>query len=147
MKFLKKINYLDTISVLFAVLFVYAGTSKLLTYDEFQTQIAQSPLISNHGWWISWSIPSIEIIIAALLFVPRFQLVAYYGAFFMMFAFTLYIGLMLAFTPDLPCSCGGILSSMGWKGHLVFNISFTVLAVIGILLLNKKRRTDMMQMA
>jgi len=136
--YMKKINFLDIILVLFAVLFVYAAVSKLLTYDEFKVQISKSPLIMHHSWWISWLVPTIEIVVAALLFVPKAQLFALYGAFSLMFIFTIYIGFMLAFTPDLPCSCGGILSSMGWQEHLIFNIGFTILAVIGIIILNRQ---------
>jgi uncharacterized membrane protein YphA (DoxX/SURF4 family) len=137
---MKKVNILDIILVLFAVLFVYAAVSKLLTYDEFKTQIAKSPLIMNHGWWISWTIPSIEIAIAAMLFIPKQQLLALYGSFTLMFIFTIYIAFMLVYTPDLPCSCGGILSAMGWKEHLVFNLVFTLLAIVGIVLVNRQRK-------
>jgi len=137
---MKKINFLDIILVLFAVLFVYAAVSKLITYDEFKAQIGKSPLIMNHGWWISWLIPGVEISIGIMLFIPRFQVLALYGSFTLMFVFTIYIGFMLAFTPNLPCSCGGILSSMGWKEHLVFNLIFTLLAIVGIILSSRQRK-------
>ncbi|MGC1244316.1 MAG: MauE/DoxX family redox-associated membrane protein [Chryseosolibacter sp.] len=51
-----------------------------------------------------------------------------------MFAFTGYIAFILTFSPYVPCSCGGILSSMGWTEHLIFNVVFTALAVAGIFL-------------
>jgi hypothetical protein len=136
----KQINFLDVILVLFAVLFVYAAVSKLLTYDEFKVQISKSPLIMNHAWWIVWFIPTVEIVIAAMLFIPRLQLIGWYGAFSLMFVFTIYIGFMLAFTPNLPCSCGGILSRMGWTEHLIFNVIFTMMAVGGIMLVNRQNR-------
>src|SRR5689334_21334432 len=131
---MKKSIFLDIILVLFAVLFVYAAVSKLISYDEFRAEIGKSPLIANHGWWIAWAIPSLEIIIAAILFIPRLQLISLYSAFTLMFIFTIYIAFMLVFTPNLPCSCGGILSAMGWSEHLMFNIVFTLLAVLGITL-------------
>ena len=139
---MKKISFLDVILVLFAVLFVYAAVSKLLTYDEFKVQISKSPLIMNQGWWISWAVPGIEIAISAMLFNPRLRLTALYGAFLLMFIFTIYIGFMLAFVPDLPCSCGGILSRMGWTEHLIFNIAFTLLAIVGIVLSNREKRVE-----
>jgi hypothetical protein len=101
-------------------------------------QIAKSPLITGHESWIAWSVPTVEIVVAFLLFVPRVQLFALYGAFSIMFIFSIYIAFMLLFTPDLPCSCGGILNSMGWSEHLIFNIAFTLLAVLGIVLFNKQ---------
>jgi uncharacterized membrane protein YphA (DoxX/SURF4 family) len=137
---MKKVNFLDIITVLFAVLFVYAAVSKLLAYDEFQAQIGQSPLLTNHVWWISWFIPFIEILVALMLFIPRLQLVALYASFSLMFMFTAYISFILTFSPFVPCSCGGILSSMGWTSHLIFNIAFTLLAIIGIFILNRKKK-------
>jgi uncharacterized membrane protein YphA (DoxX/SURF4 family) len=139
---MKKQFILDIIYVLFAVLFVYAAVTKLLAYDEFKVQISKSPLISNHEWWLSWFIPGIEIIIAAMLFVKRLQLLALYAAFSLMFVFTVYIAFMLKFTPNLPCSCGGILSTMGWEEHLIFNIGFTLLAVIGVVIFNTQNKKE-----
>jgi hypothetical protein len=138
---MKKITLLDIILLLIAILFVYAAVSKLITYDEFKVQISKSPLITNQGWWISWAVPAAELIVAALLFVPRFQVFALYGAFFIMFVFTIYIGFMIAFTPNLPCSCGGILSKMGWTEHLIFNIVFTIIPVVGIYLSNRQQKS------
>jgi hypothetical protein len=34
-------------------------------------------------------------------------------------------------SPYLPCSCGGILETMNWKEHLVFNLVFVCLAALG----------------
>jgi len=140
---MKRTIVLDIILVLFAVLFVYAAVSKLISYDEFKAQIGKSPLITHHEWWIVWAIPSLEIVIAVILFIPRLQLIGLYSAFTLMFIFTIYIAFMLVFTPNLPCSCGGILSAMGWKEHLIFNIAFTVLAVVGIHLLKKQTAREM----
>lgn len=139
---MRKINFLDIICVLYAILFVYASVSKLMAYDEFRAQIGKSPLIMHHEWWIAWFVPSLELVIALMLFVPRLQLIALYGCFALMFIFTIYIAFMLIFTPDLPCSCGGVLNKLGWEGHLVFNIGFTFLAVVGIVLWNRAHRIE-----
>jgi hypothetical protein len=48
-----------------------------------------------------------------------------------MAAFTGYIGFMLLSNIELPCSCGGVISSLSWKNHLVFNILFLLLASVG----------------
>jgi uncharacterized membrane protein YphA (DoxX/SURF4 family) len=139
---MKKITPLDIILVLFAVLFVYAAVSKLLTFDEFKAQIGKSPLITSHVNWISWMVPTVEIIVSIWLFIPRLQLLALYSSFSLMFAFTGYIFIILNFSPYVPCSCGGILSSMGWTEHLIFNIGFTLLAVVAIVLYNRQNKIN-----
>jgi hypothetical protein len=32
----------------------------------------------------------------------------------------------------LPCSCGGAISRMGWREHIVFNVVFVGLTVLAI---------------
>ena len=129
-----KTTILDTIVLLLMVLFIYAATIKLLEYDLFKAQIGKSPLITEYAGMLSWIVPSVELIISVMLFIPKFRLFGLYCAFSLMFAFTAYIAFIITFSPYVPCSCGGILSSMGWTEHLIFNIVFTLLAVTGIVL-------------
>ncbi|WP_394370558.1 MauE/DoxX family redox-associated membrane protein [Dawidia soli] len=132
---------MDIILVLYMVLFLYAALMKLFDYQVFQVQISRSPLIMNYAATLAWFVPSIEIIAAILLFIPRTRLVGLFFAFSIMFAFSAYIGYMLIFSPSLPCSCGGILSHMGWTEHLIFNICFTLLAALGIGLQTKTTKS------
>jgi uncharacterized membrane protein YphA (DoxX/SURF4 family) len=137
---MKKVNVLDVIVFLFVVLFVYAAASKLLEFDQFEAQIGKSPLITNYANWIAWLVPLIEIAISFALLIPRLQLVGLYASFCLMFMFTGYIFFILNFSPYVPCSCGGILSSMGWAEHLIFNIGFTLLSIAGIVFHNKQNK-------
>ncbi len=123
-----------TIGVLFIVLFVYAATSKLLDYETFTVQLAQSPLLSAYAGMIAWFVPSIEIAIALLLTIPRFRILALYAAFTLMVMFTAYIYIILNFSDFIPCSCGGVLEKLSWTQHLIFNIVFVFLAVGAIFL-------------
>lgn len=142
---MKKINILDVIIFLFMFLFIYAAVTKLLEYDLFKAQIGKSPLITRYASIFAWLVPLVELLVAAMLFFPRLQLLGLYGSFSLMFAFTGYIAFILTFSPYVPCSCGGILSSMGWTEHLIFNIGFTVLAVVGITLnVRETRRKEVL---
>lgn len=139
---MKKINALDAITFLFMLLFLYAATSKLLEYDLFRAQIGKSPLITKYAGLFSWLVPAVEIVVSVMLFIPRFRLLGLYSSFSLMFVFTGYIAFILMFSPYVPCSCGGILSSMGWTEHLIFNIGFTLLAVVGIILHIRQARRE-----
>lgn len=123
---------LDVIVFLFVLLFMYAAISKLSQFHEFQAQLSKSPLIMEYSNMLSILVPCIEILISILLLIPRVQIVGLYASFSLMFLFTAYIAFMLVFSPYVPCSCGGILSKLGWKEHLVFNGVFTLLGLIGI---------------
>ncbi|WP_417237154.1 MauE/DoxX family redox-associated membrane protein [Bizionia paragorgiae] len=122
----------NTISLLFIVLFVYASISKLLDFETFQIQLAQSPLLSAYAGIVSVLVPSIEILLAALLIISRFRLVALIGCFWLMVMFTVYIIIILNFSEYIPCSCGGVLEKLSWTQHLIFNIFFVFLAALAI---------------
>lgn len=124
----------DVISGLFILLFVYTGINKLYDHTNFQNVIGKSPLVGNAAPYVSWGLPAFELLVAALLCLPRTRKIGLYISLLMMVGFTGYLIFMIYFTPTLPCSCGGVLSQMSWKQHLVFNVFFTLLALLGILL-------------
>ncbi len=125
---------LETISFLFIILFAYAAVTKLLDYQKFAVQIGQSPLLNDFAGWIAWVIPTIEIVIAAMLATPRLRLIAMHAAFSLMVMFTTYIIVILNFSSNIPCSCGGVLEKLGWTEHLIFNVAFILLGLAGIIL-------------
>lgn len=135
---------MDLIIFLFVTLFLYAAVSKINEYDLFKAQIGKSPLIMEYSKWLAAAVPSIEIIISIMLLSTRLQLAGLYASFSLMFLFTTYIIFILNFSPYVPCSCGGILSKMGWTEHLIFNIAFTLLAIVGIIL-NIKQQEHLAQ--
>jgi len=135
----KKEIIIEIIIFLHVLLFLYAAGSKLTVYDLFITQMDKSPLLTGFTHILAWLVPSVEIIIAVMLLVPRFRLIGLYGAFGLMVLFTFYIISILTISKELPCSCGGVLSMLGWREHLVFNIGFVLLGLTGIILMHKKR--------
>ncbi|WP_430613198.1 MauE/DoxX family redox-associated membrane protein [Flavobacterium sp. JP2137] len=114
----------------FIILFVYAALSKILDFENFQIQVAQSPLLSAYATLITYITIISELIIAFLLCFPKTIKLGLYLFLGMMTAFSVYIYLILNFSPFVPCSCGGILEKMGWQEHLWFNIIITLIAVI-----------------
>ncbi|TRX32987.1 hypothetical protein FNW52_16150 [Flavobacterium sp. ZT3R18] len=125
---------LNSICQLYILLFVYAAVSKLLDFENFQVQLGQSPLLSAFASWVAWLVPTIELILASLLLFPKWRTIALFAAFSLMIMFTTYIFIILNYSSFVPCSCGGILEKMGWTEHLIFNVFFIVLAILGLLL-------------
>jgi uncharacterized membrane protein YphA (DoxX/SURF4 family) len=125
----------NLISYLFILLFVYAGVSKLLEFQDFQTQLGQSPLLGAFAVPISFGVIGVELGLAVMLCLEKYRRMGLYGSFVLMVMFTAYIIIILNFTSFTPCSCGGVLESMGWTEHLIFNVFFIVLAAIGIYLM------------
>jgi uncharacterized membrane protein YphA (DoxX/SURF4 family) len=138
---MKKQIAIEIIVFLFVVLFLYAAGSKLVEYQKFISQIGISPLLTDYAETIAWMIPTIEIIISLMLIIPRVRIIGLYAAFGLMVMFTFYIIAILSFSNELPCSCGGVLSMLGWKEHLIFNVSFVLLGLTAIILINKQEQS------
>jgi len=137
LKFIQK-HFVKIVSILLALLFMYAGASKMLDFENFQVQLAQSPLLSAYAGMISYVIIAIEFIVAIALCMNSSRLIGLYASLGLMAGFTIYIYLILNYSDFIPCSCGGILEKLGWKEHLVFNIFFFLFALAAILLLEKR---------
>jgi uncharacterized membrane protein YphA (DoxX/SURF4 family) len=137
---LSKATIVETIAVLFIILFLYTGISKLMEHSVFKEQIAESPILKPVSYLIAWALPLLEFIVALMLIIPRWRLKGLYASLYLMIAFTIYIGTIMTFNKELPCSCGGIISLLSWNGHLLFNTIFILLAFIGVRLERQIRR-------
>jgi len=129
----------EVISFLYVLLFVYAAASKLLDFENFKTQLGQSPILSPFAPYVSFLVIIAELGNSVLLSVPKFKYIGLWMAAAMMIMFTAYIYLILNFSAFIPCSCGGILEKLSWRHHLVFNLVFLALAVAAIFLYSYNR--------
>lgn len=132
--YISKRNLYQCILSLMILLMVYAAVSKGLAFNRFTGQLSKSPLFG--GWYKQAGILIllVEVWAACLLFFPLTQRLGLWSCLMLLLVFTLYIIGMILFMPKLPCSCGGIIEKLGWKGHIVFNCCFIVLAGIGLFL-------------
>ncbi|MFP8894062.1 MauE/DoxX family redox-associated membrane protein [Chryseobacterium sp. EZn1] len=133
MKYLKKIIPF-AVSVFFVILFCYAAISKVLDFENFQTQISASPLLNGFSQFLPYTIIIVEFLIAGLLCYPKTRTTGLIGSLILMIVFTGYIALLLRTGKNLPCSCGGILEKMSWNQHLYFNMGCVILSVIALVL-------------
>lgn len=131
---MKRKVVIEIISFLFIFLFIYASVAKLLDFERFKVQVGQSPLLTDFASFVAVVIPLLEIAAAIMLAIPQYRFVGLLISFGLMAMFTTYIISILQFSEHIPCACGGVLQSLGWKEHLIFNIAFTCIAVGGIVL-------------
>ena len=129
----------DILSDLLILLFVYTGSSKLMELQRFRIVLSQSPLIGAFAGIVSVVIPLAELATAALLFFPVTMKWGLIASVSFMLLFTIYVGYMIAFTPHLPCSCGGVIKKLTWREHLVFNLFFTAVAATGLWLQRRNK--------
>lgn len=137
LKSTKAIFIADFISGTLLLLFLYASLSKLADYETFKVVLSSSPLLKPVAWIIAWLLPVTEIGVAVILFIPVTRLKGLQASLTLISLFTLYLLYMVAFTPHLPCNCGGVLQFLTWPQHILFNLFFIILSLTGIFLYKK----------
>ncbi|MFT4024585.1 MAG: hypothetical protein QM664_12470 [Flavihumibacter sp.] len=113
----------------FIFLFVYTAGSKWMDYARFKWVLEDSPLLAPFSSIIARGLPAVELLVAGLLLFPRTRKQGLLFTTILMGLFSFYIGYMLLTASSLPCSCGGVLRSMNWSQHLVFNLFLFLLAL------------------
>ena len=138
---MKRKIIIEIISSLLILLFLYASISKWLAFKLFIGDMNNQPFPNWLTPWLVWTIPPFEVLIVAGLIFEKTRVVALYGSLFLMLAFTIYSAAVLLHAfKYIPCSCGGVIKHLTWSQHLVFNIFFTGISLVGIIL--KKHDTN-----
>jgi hypothetical protein len=126
---------------LFALL-LYAAVTKLADFYNFRFGLSESALIGPFAGILAWIIPIGELVIAMLLLLPVTRVAALYTSLITLILFTVYIGGMLVFSAEIPCSCGGVLEKMSWPMHILFNCFFILLNIAGLRLERTKNNSN-----
>lgn len=128
--------FILAISALLVLLWIYASTTKLLDLKKFRYALSVQVFPKWMGQILVWAIPISELAITGLLLFDKTRLLGMYLSFILMLAFTLYIGGVIFKVYNVyPCPCGGLFSKMSWKKHFRVNLWLTLLALIGVLLM------------
>ncbi|WP_344979911.1 MauE/DoxX family redox-associated membrane protein [Compostibacter hankyongensis] len=135
---MKKAILIQAIAAVLILLLVYAAVSKLLDHHLFVAQLHTHPYLKPMAGFISWAVPLSELAVSGLLMLRSTQYAGLWCAAGLLTVFTVYLSMMLLSGKDLPCSCGGIISGLSWRQHLLFNLFFIILAGIGIGLMRKR---------
>jgi len=125
--------FTDLISYLFILLFIYTASSKIFTFQDFNNMLHVVPIFGPYHMEISVLIISAEIIIGALLIIPFTKKTGLLATLILMLIFTIYLIYMVSFEKVLPCSCGGVISSLSWKNHIWFNAGLIFLSSLSLL--------------
>jgi len=131
---MKQETAIKIICTLLVFLFVYASVSKFVSLATFISDMNNQPFPAFIIPVLVWAVPLTELAIVMLLIFDTTRLIGLYASFIVMIAFTLYTAVVLLhFFKYIPCSCGGIIKNLSWQQHLVFNLFFVLISLIGIL--------------
>lgn len=135
---LKSTTIVEIVSALFILLFLYTAINKSFSIGNTLSVLKKTPFFKQAPELIGWSVVVAEYVATILLLIPKTKKLGLYLSLGLMSSFIIYIVAMMIFVPDLPCTCGGVISKMSWTQHLVFNIFFVILALLGIYQIRKQ---------
>lgn len=111
---------------------LYTASSKLYDWEGTQLAFANQVFPIWLSARLAWAAPTAELAIAALLLFPTTRILGFKLASGLFLLFTGYVALVLTgIFGRIPCSCGGIVSTLGWSEHLVLNIVLLATAILG----------------
>ena len=126
-----KFNTLVLISSMYVnfIIYFYSGIDKLLNFNQFVNNFSKSPF-SPQLYLVELCavIIFLEIGFSALLFFEKTKRISLIGFGIISLLFSLYISLMIFYSPYLPCSCGGIIDLLSWNQHLMLTVFLTVIS-------------------
>jgi len=136
---IKRQVVLESISALLIMLFLYASASKFLDFNRFIGEMNNQRFPAQITPIVIWAVPLSEIAIAAALLFEPTRMIGLIASLILMSLFTIYTAtVLLHFFKYVPCSCGGVISKLTWKQHLVFNLFFVALSIAGIYIQRQK---------
>lgn len=125
---MKKRTTVAATSAVLILLWTYAAASKFIDYDQSRREMLNQIFPRSVSEVLAWAVPSIELVVATLLLLPKTLKTGLYASVILLVIFTGYIGLIMVNTfGRIPCSCGGILEEMTWGQHLAFNLVLLLL--------------------
>jgi hypothetical protein len=139
---MKKQLLSDLIALMFIILFVYAGWTKLLDHRIFHNQLATFDYINSFAGFLAWAVPLIHLGLALLFIWPSMRLWALGGTFVLLLTYSVYIILILYRGVNVPCACSGLFKFTSWIEQLVMNSVFLLGASIGIIFETNPKRKE-----
>jgi hypothetical protein len=128
----------EILCFVFIALLVYTAVNKLMDHTRFKEQLMLVTGNNVASLFLSYLVPAAEVVIAGLLCFPFSRTVGLYLFCLLFLLFSGYILYLMSREQPLPCSCGGIISSMSWRQHLIFNICFLIASLALIMLRTTK---------
>lgn len=127
--------FTETFTYLLALLFCYTALSKMVDFGRFNWEISNQPFAHWLRPIIIYGLPVIELVTTFLILRIKTRQIGFYCSAVLMFVFTIYVSLVtFHYYNRIPCSCAGVFHAMSWPQHLIFNIIFMAMAILGILL-------------
>ncbi len=130
----------NTCSLILAFVFIYTAVSKVYDWEGTWGSLYNQVFPIWFADILFFALPVLEIGIAGILVSNKWEKMGLWLSGILMVLFTGYVGLIyIGFFDRVPCSCGGVISSLSWGQHLIFNIFLLGIVGIGLKFKDEKR--------
>ncbi|MEN5232886.1 MauE/DoxX family redox-associated membrane protein [Sphingobacterium faecium] len=124
------------IVALFVLLWAYTAIPKFFKIKYFYDILGSQAIPKWTVPILTVMIPVVELAVLGMLLFPETRLLGLYASFGLMLIFTIYVsGIIFQVYDIYPCPCGAMFRRMGWKKHLRVNIWLTLIALVGVLMM------------
>ena len=105
----------EACSMLLAFVFAYTAIAKIYDWQETRLAMYNQVVPDWSKELLLYGIPGLELVLAVMLLVPKFRRIGFRISAMLMTVFTAYVAwVWLGLAGRVPCSCGGIISSLTW---------------------------------
>jgi hypothetical protein len=138
---MRKNILLEIIISLIIVLFLYTAASKLIDYKGFAAAMRNQVFPNRFVPTLVIILPAAEILTVVLLLFEKTRVFGLLASVLLMTVFTGYVAsVMMHFFPRVPCSCGGVIKHLGWGLHLLLNLFYLMISVVGLFIQIQKQK-------
>lgn len=128
----------EIISVSLIFLFTYAAINTIIAHENFVITLEQFNIDRHFILPLVIGLISTELAIVFLLLSSTFRQLGLLSSVGLMAVFLLYIGSMLLFSKNMPCSCGSVFQQLTWGQHLMLNTLILISSSIAFILNRNK---------
>ena len=124
--------FIEGAALILAFVFAYTAIAKIYDWQSTRLVMYNQVIPDWSKDFLLYSIPLVELFVAFILLIPNWRKIGFLSSLILMLVFTGYVAwVWLGIADRVPCSCGGIISSLTWGQHLILNLGLTGLAIWG----------------
>ncbi|QBR13543.1 MauE/DoxX family redox-associated membrane protein [Sphingobacterium sp. CZ-2] len=126
----------------YGLIYLYSGMDKLLGLEEFRTQLKGVPIVRGIAPVIAPALPILELCLSSILLFAfgRYERIGLWCSVVLMGTFTIYITIMMVTgMHHSQCSCSGLIGSLNWTEHLIFNLVLVGLGISALAMESKRK--------
>lgn len=121
------------LGLILMIMWFNVGIDKYFHWETHYRAFLNQPLPKDWAIYLAYLLPFLELLLGLLLFFPKSRWFGFLCSSILLSSFSTYVGLVwIGAFPVVPCSCAGLFRRLLWGEHLLVNLAFLLISLIGI---------------